>query len=168
MIKKRGRPLCNVSIEKNRIKDLLTNIPNMSQKEYNETQVILKNLAAMESKIIKDFKHAKSTPVQHAYEMASIYDESFEGYRETLIDNDKKYKNLAKQISCKGGRATRDEADRKAQKLTANNQGLINQLKPNGKRSLNGVSKIISNQWVSRGYDGKKPSERTIRNLLMR
>jgi len=90
------------------------------------------------------------------------------GYEERILQRDKEYETRARDFQQSGGKETKKAADVKAEEIYKLNKSLIDKIRPLGHHSVTSAAKIILNEWSKRGIDIEKPSERTIRNLIIR
>ena len=169
---KRGRPISESTKEKRRLEEMFANPPKhikkMTKAEAKDVQEMLVNLEKVRKEILKTFKHSATTPDQHAYDMASIGDEMMEGHEEKILQRDEEYETRARNFQQSGGKETKKAADVKAEEIYKLNKSLIDKIRPLGHHSVTSAAKIILNEWSKRGIDIEKPSERTIRNLIIR
>jgi hypothetical protein len=169
---KRGRPISEPTKEKRRLEEMFANPPDhigeMTEAENRDVQDMLDNMEGVRKEILKTYKHSATTPNQHAYDMASIGDEMLEGYEERILQRDKEYETRARDFQQSGVKETKKAADTKAKEIYKLNKSLIDKIKPLGHHSVTSAAKIILLDWNKRGIHGEKPSERTIRNLIIR
>jgi hypothetical protein len=169
---KRGRPISEPTKEKRRLEEMFANPPDhigeMTEAEKRDVREMLLNMEEVRKEILKTFKHSATTPDQHAYDMASIGDEMMEGYEERILQRDEEYETRARNFQKSGSEEAKTVADIKAKKIYKLNKSLIDKIKPLGHHSVTSAAKTILNEWNKRGIDGEKPSERTIRNLIIR
>lgn len=171
-IAKRGRPISESTKEKRRLDEMFANphdhIKEMSEAENRDVREMLGNMEEVRKEILKTYKHSATTPNQHAYDMASIGDEMLEGYEEIILQRDKEYETRSRNFQQTGGKETKKTADTKAKEIYRLNKALIDKIKPLGPHSVTSAAKIILLDWNKRGIHGEIPSERTIRNLIIR
>ena len=169
---KRGRPISEPTKEKRRLEEMFANPPDhigeMTETEKRDVREMLDNMEGVRKEILKTYKHSATTPNQHAYDMASIGDEMLAGYEERILQRDKEYETRARDFQQSGGKETKKAADVKAEEIYKLNKSLIDKIRPLGHHSVTSAAKIILNEWSKRGIDIEKPSERTIRNLIIR
>jgi hypothetical protein len=122
----------------------------------------------MRRQILKDYKHGATTPDSHAYDMASLGDESMEGYEEEVIARDRAYKKIADEAREKGSHENRKTADRQAALVCEHFRGLLGQAVPLGRLSRVEVARKMQDRWPTDGRLGKLPSEKTLRNWIER
>jgi hypothetical protein len=168
----RGRPAGPSTLERRRVKELLrlppAHVPRMTDAERAELE---KQLAAGEhvrKQILKDYKYGATTPDAHAYEMASLGDESMEGHEGKVLARDRTYKRIADEARGKGSQENRRTADRKAASVCEHFRDLLSQAVPLGRLSRSGVAKKMQERWPSDGRLGALPSEKTLRNWIER
>lgn len=170
--KKRGRPKNQSTIEKERQDDLLSELRKLrpiteEEKKFYET--MHKNGEEVRQQILKDFKTHKMIPDDHAYTMASIGDESLEGYEDKIIAKDNYYQEKIKSSTARGGETLSFEADRRALSVWDKNRDLIARMnRDTNKLTLNGAAGIIRDNWDKRGDGNEKPSENSIKNWYHR
>ena len=169
---KRGRPISESTKEMLRLEKMFANPPKhikkMTKAETKNVQEILINMEEVRKEILKTFKHSATTPDQHAYDMASIGDEMMEGHEEIILERDEEYETRARNFQQSGGKETKKAADTKAKEIYKLNKSLIDKIRPLGQHSVTSAAKIILMDWNKRGIHGEKPSERTMRNLIIR
>lgn len=172
MIKKnRGRPPSAETIERRCIEEMLNNrpahLPKMTDKEKQQAEDSFNASEIIRKQILSDIKTSVIIPDEHAYAMASLGDESLEGYEEKIIKQDTEYRKLIKEIRANGTRGTRVNAEKKIGELYEKNKSLIDKIKPYGPLTINGVARKIIMEWPRRGVvSDQAPSERTIRTHL--
>lgn len=184
--KKRGRPPGKATLEKRRINEMLSQIPpylkTPDANEQNALQESIDHSEKIRQEILKTYKHGVWTPDEHAYSMASLGDESLEGFEKQILDDDDKYARRAKDIREEAGKEKKRLASIRANELRTKNCVLISKIKTSPIYTIHKVAKIIHNQWgaVSHGQrlvgeptsltsrgDGKTaPSVRTITRWL--
>lgn len=176
--KPRGRPPNAATIERRRIEEILKNppayLPPITDDEKQQVEDSFKASEIIRKRILKDYKHSATIPDDHAYTMASLGDESLEGYEDVIISRDDEYRRVANENRRNGAKATRGEAEKWIKALLTKNKSLIGKIKPNGPHTITGVARIIVGEWDQRGVvewelrgvGGKHPSEKTIRNHL--
>lgn len=183
---KRGRKPGPDLLEKRRVEVELKHRPvHLSEPTERKTQELnnwLKQSESIRQKILGDFVHGVWTPDEHAYQMASLGDETLDiGTEEKILDNEDKYSRLAKSIRSEAGRSTAAKhADRKIAVLEINRH-LIAKIGTGSRYNIHSVAGMIRDQWDSltpaqrlrdesaleRRGDGKTPvSLRTIERWL--
>ena len=99
--KKRGRPFSKATLEKQRIEKIMRTIPShlpkLTDEELAELEEGFKHNEKIRLEILKTYKYGSWTPDEHAYNMASLGDESFEGYEQKVLDDDARYSQQAKK-----------------------------------------------------------------------
>ena len=184
--KKRGRPLGKVTLEKQRLEKMMQeapeHLPRLTAKEKAELEESFKHNENIRLQILEAFKHGPWTPDSHAYNMASIGDESFEGYEQQVLDEDDRYSQAAKIIRRDAGATNKRKSGIRQQKIMEINKTLIAKIGNSSSYTIYRVAKIIHDQWGSmapaqhlyaedqsmpcRGDDGKPASVRTITRWL--
>jgi hypothetical protein len=169
--KPRGRPPNAATIERRRIEEILKNPPAyllpITDDEKQQVEDSFKASEIIRKQILRDYKTSVIVPDDHAYRMASLGDESMEGYEGKIIKQDAKYRKLIKKNRNNGTKGTRAAAEKKVEELYEKNKSLIDKIKPNGPLTINGVARTIIMDWPRRGVvDDEAPSERTIRTRL--
>jgi hypothetical protein len=169
---KRGRPTSESTKEKRRLEEMFANPPDhfgeMTEAEKKDVGEMLDNMEEVRKEILKTYKHSATTPNQHAYDMASIGDEMLEGHEARILQRDKEYAKRARGFQQSSGKETKKVANTKAKEIYLKNKSLIDKIKPLGHHSVTSAAKTILLHWNKRGIHGEKPSERTIRNLIIR
>jgi len=152
-MKKRGRPLGKATLEKLRIEKMMREMPKHLPKLTAE-----KKAAQVESfnqgeeirlEILKNYKYGSWTPDDHAYKMASLGDESFEGYEQKVLDDDARYSQQAKKIRADAGAENKRKAQPRRDKVIAINKALIEKIDNSGTYSAHRVATMIHDQWTS-------------------
>jgi hypothetical protein len=176
--KRRGRPPSAATIERRRAEAMLKNLsahaPQITRAERQQAEESFYADEIIRKEILKDYKHSATIPDEHAYAMASLGDESLEGYEDVIISRDEEYRKVSIKTRRAGTKATRDAAEKWIKPLFKKNKLLIGKIKPNGLHTIRGVARIIVDEWGHRGVvewelrgvGGKHPSEKTIRNHL--
>jgi hypothetical protein len=184
--KKRGRPLGEETLEKQRIEKMMreipAHIPRLTGKEKKLLEKGLKQSEKIRHEILKTFKHGSWTPDQHAYNMASLGHESFEDYEQTVLDDDDRYKRLAKKIRSDAGAENKRKAKPRKDKVIEINKSLIEKLNSSSTYNVHRIATMIHEQWKNmkpinrlasedksmscRGDGGEAVSVRTIERWL--
>ncbi len=184
MRKGRGRPPNQKTIEMHRIEEMFKNSPKHSKKaKLDEQNAMLKNMDEIKLKILSDYKSYPTVPHSHIYEMASIGDESLNGYESLIIQRDERLMADIRINRQTGSQETQSNSLKTAKTLCEKNRILLSRMKPSGNLSKNQVATKIKSQWdhippeqrkegeedlVNRGVEGfgvdskKIPSVRTI------
>lgn len=168
-IKKRGRPKIQSTIDKENQDKLFSEIRShhrLTEEEEKFYEKMLKNGEEVRQQILKDFKTHKMIPDDHAYTMASLGDESLEGFENKIIAQDNYYQEKIKSSTARGGETLSLEADRRALAVWNKNKDLLARIK--NKLTLNGAASIIRDNWDKRGDGGNKPSINSIKNWYQR
>lgn len=174
MIQKRprGRPAGPAALERRRIDELLRSppayIPRMTAAEHAELE---KSFAANErvrKQILKDYKYGATTPNAHAYDMASLGDESFQGHEHAILSRDREYKEVADKARLSSSVQKRNATDTQACKVCKHFRTLLSRAKPLGPLSRSDVARGMQSRWPSDGSLGTVPSERTLRDWIRR
>ena len=185
MTKPIGRPPKPATLEARRVEAMLKNmpphIPRLTEVQKSELNESFAHSERIRQEILKKFKHGRTTPDSHAYDMASIGDESLIGHEQRILDEDAKFALRAKKYRQSGAAATKNKiADRKAD-IKKNNQRLISEIHPSSRYTLHCVAKMIHNQWkemssaqkmsgessmACRGDGKERPSVSTIRRWI--
>ena len=186
MPKQRGRPLGEETLEKERIEKMMreipSHIPRLTAKEKTELEEGFKQGEKIRHEILKSFKYGSWTPDDHAYNMASIGNEGFEGYEEKVLDDDDRYKLQAKKIRADAGAENKRKAKPRREKVMEINKVLIDKLNNSTTYNAHRIAKMIHEQWKSmkptnrlasedkrmscRGDGGEAVSVRTIERWL--
>ena len=123
--KKRGRPLGKETLEKLRIEKMMreipTYLPRLTSEEKAELEESIQQGEEIRLEILKTYKHGSWTPDEHAYSMASLGDESFEGHEQKVLDDDARYSQQAKKYRADAGTEIKKCRDR--QRKAWNQQG---------------------------------------------
>jgi hypothetical protein len=184
--KKRGRPLSKETLEKQRIEKMMrtipTHLPRLTDEEHAEIEESFKHNEKIRLEILKTYKYGSWTPDEHAYNMASLGDESFEGYEQKVLDDDAKYSQQAKKIRADAGGENKRRAQPRQEKVMEINKALIEKISKSHTYNTHRIAKMIHEQWASmesvhrlatedknmprRGDGGKPASVRTITRWL--
>jgi hypothetical protein len=168
----RGRPAGPSTLERRRVEDLLrsppAHIPRMTAAERADLEESLAAGERVRRQILKDYKHGATTPNAHAYDMASLGDESMEGHEAEVIARDHTYKTIADEARGKGGHENRKTADRQATLVCEHFRKLLSRAVPLGQLSRLEVARRMQDRWPPDGRLGEVPSERTLRNWIER
>lgn len=168
--KKRGRPPSPATLEQRRIVDMLKNMPDyivrLTKEEKQQAEDLFNASEINRKQILRQYKTSVIIPDEHAYAMASLGDESMEGYEGIVLEQDVEYRRLSAQYRINGAKKTQIEAKDRMRSLFFKNEFLVNRIKPNGNLTINGVAEIIAKEWGGRGVHDDAPSTRTIRNAL--
>jgi hypothetical protein len=167
--KKRGRPPSQATIEARRIEDMLKNLPERMQPtkaERHEQHKLLESMERARQDILKTFKYGRTTPDRHAYEMASIGDESLNGYENEVIKRDRFYKERATKSRLAGALESRSNAQDRAEQAMGNFKDLLRKVEPLGPLTKTRASAQMREDWLKYGNFGDPPSERTLRRWI--
>lgn len=162
---KRGRPASAATIERRRIEKLLSNPPAhslMTEEEKRATDSWLDSLDKAEREILRQYRTSATIPKSHAYEMASLGDESLRGFESAIVSRDQQYQMDAQRTRSKGGQARGEEPSFRAQKIAEINKDLIEKVN-SGEISAGEAARFIHNRWQTRGVPGfRQPSQKTL------
>ena len=182
----RGRPKSAATLARENIEALFASRPSHLPKEESALTKALREAKphndALEQQILRDYKYDATVPDDHAFAMASLGDESLEGYEDAIIAQDEEHiARVARQRS-NGAKATKRNSQNRAKAIIAKNKILISHLIGTRKQSVSRVAKKICTEWVfisvaqrisgephlltARGDGGPCPSERTVRNWI--
>jgi len=184
--KKRGRPLGKAAIEKQRIEKMMrtlpAHLPKLTDEELLEQEESIKHNETIRQEILKTYKYGSWTPDEHAYNMASLGDESFEGHEQGVLDDDARYSQQAKKIRNNAGGANKRKAEPRQHKVMEINKALIDKIDESGTYNTHRIATMIHDQWKSmksvhrlasedknmtcRGDGGEPASVRTITRWL--
>lgn len=158
-MKKRGRPLGSVTLERRRIEKLMRelpeHIPRLTVEEKAKLEEVFKHNEEVRVEILKTYKHGSWTPDEHAYSMASLGDESFEGHEQKVLDDDSEYRRQAKKIRANAGAENIKKSQLRQEKVMKINKALIEKINSTQTYSLHRVASLIHEQWKS-----MKPAQR--------
>jgi hypothetical protein len=182
----RGRPKSAATLERERIEAIFASRRLYLPKEESALTKALREAKphndAIEQQILRDYKYDATVPDDHAFAMASLGDESLEGYEDAIIAQDEEHiARVARQRS-NGAKATKRNSQNRAKLIIEKNKILISHLIGSRKQSVSRVAKKICTEWVlisvaqrisgepssltARGDGGQRPSERTVRNWI--
>ena len=184
--KKRGRPFSKATLEKQRIEKIMRTIPShlpkLTDEELAELEEGFKHNEKIRLEILKTYKYGSWTPDEHAYNMASLGDESFEGYEQKVLDDDARYSQQAKKIRDDAGGTNKRKAQPRQDKVMEINKALIEKINKSGTYNTHRIATMIHEQWTSmksvhrlvsedknmacRGDGGTQASVRTITRWL--
>jgi hypothetical protein len=99
--------------------------------------------------LLKTYKHGPWTPDEHAYNMASLGHESFEGYELQVLDDDDRYSRLAKNIRRDAGAENKRKAEIRQVKVLEINKALIEKINNSDSYNAHRVATMIHEQWTS-------------------
>lgn len=168
----RGRPAGPATLERRRIDELMesppAHIPRLTAVEQAELE---KSFAANErvrKQILKEYKYGATTPNAHAYDMASLGDESLQGHEHAILARDREYKEVADRARLKSSVQKRNTTDTQACKVCEHFRTLLSRAKPLGPLSRSDVARRMQSRWPPDGSLGAVPSERTLRDWIRR
>ncbi len=184
--KKRGRPLKPEKLEALEAAERMRTRPSWlkppSTKKQAELHELLESMGRAESEILSQYKYSHTTSADHAYAMASVGDEVMVDSQEALLKLDARKMTESFDSKKMGGKAKKDAALQRAEKLCAINKVLLELLSPIGKLSMSDVARKILKDWSSldpatllvgepttmrrRGLAGDPPSMKTIVNYI--
>lgn len=168
----RGRPAGSATLERRRVEELLSSPPaHLQGMTVAEQAAVDESLAAGEllrRKILKEYKHGATTPDAHAYDMASLGDESMEGHEADVLARDRAYKRRADEAREKSSKEKRKAADKQATLVCEHFRELLRRAVPLGQLSRSEVARRMQDRWPSDGRLGEVPSEKTLRNWIER
>ena len=183
---KRGRPKSQTRLEQEQTDQWLRNPPAyitpMTGEHLNQVEESFRQSERVRQEILRDYKHGPTTPDNHAYEMASLGDESLTGHEARILQNDKEFAERQSVYRVRGAESTKQKADDRAQQLAQKNRVLIGLINTTGVYTVNKVAGMIEAQWDAmtpgnilkgeppdmgrRGIDGPKPSLKTIERWI--
>jgi hypothetical protein len=164
----RGRPLSPETIEARRVKNMLVNlpphIPRMSVEEQAEFEKWDANLEEIRKQILATYRHGNSTPTTHAYNMASLGDESLHGHESNILKEDEEYKKRADRYREKGTNEAVRSAQLRVTKVAKHFESLLARTKPLGPLTHAEAARRMLRSWPKEF--GEAPSERTLRRQI--
>jgi hypothetical protein len=142
-------------------------------------------MEATRKKVVKEFK-TRWAPEQHAYNMASIGDEWFDGknvvHEQRILSDDVSYRSKEKRIRDKAGGTNIEKARSRGEQVLLINQVLVEKIGTSPTYKPHPVAKKIHGQWqtmsdaqrligesesmIRRGDGGSPASVRTIERWL--
>lgn len=153
MPKKRGRPFGKATLEKLRIEKMMsqipTYIPKLTAKEKAEREERFKHSERIRLEFLETYKYGPWTPDEHAYNMASLGHESFEGYKHKVLDDDARYSQQAKKIRADAGKENKRKAKPRQDKVMDINKALIEKINNSDTYNIHRVATMIYEQWTS-------------------
>jgi hypothetical protein len=163
MKKGRGRPPSQETIEMRRIEEMFKNQPeHIKQADLTHQDGMLKNLDETEAKILSDYKSYPTVPHSHIFEMASVGDESLQGYDLLIIERDDSLKNDIQIDRQTGSNVTKENAAKIAKELCEKNKILLERMKPFGNLSKSETAKRIKAQWKDIPVESRQPGEENL------
>ena len=151
--KKRGRPLGKGTLENLRLEKMMREIPayvlKLTADEKAQLEESFKHDEKIRLEILETYKHGSWTPDEHAYNMASLGHESFEGYEQQVLDDDDRYSRLAKKIRSNAGTEIRRKAEIRQGKVMESNKVVIEKIGNSNAYNIHRVAKMIHEQWRS-------------------
>lgn len=151
--KKRGRPLGKGTLENLRLEKMMREIPayvlKLTADEKAQLEESFKHDEKIRLEILETYKHGSWTPDEHAYNMASLGHESFEGYEQQVLDDDDRYSRLAKKIRSNAGTEIRRKAEIRQGKVMEINKVVIEKIGKSNAYNIHRVAKMIHEQWRS-------------------
>jgi hypothetical protein len=151
--KKRGRPLGKGTLENLRLEKMMREIPayvlKLTADEKAQLEESFKHDEKIRLEILETYKHGSWTPDEHAYNMASLGHESFEGYEQQVLDDDDRYSRLAKKIRSNAGTEIRRKAEIRQGKVMEINKVVIEKIGNSNAYNIHRVAKMIHEQWRS-------------------
>ena len=164
--RKRGRPPTPQTIEKRRIEEMLTNLKStnarITAEKRSETQSFLDRSEQWRKSILKDHKHGITTPNDHAYQIASIGDESLEGHETYVREQDEKFRVRAQTYRVAGTNAQIEDKQNIARQAIGSFSDLLSRVRPQGPLSMSDAARRMQKDWRKKGNYGDTPSVRTL------
>ena len=184
--KKRGRPKSAATLERERIEEILKNtpvyLPKITAKKKKQLLESIAHGETIRLEILQTYKTSATIPDDHAYQMASLGDESMIGHEREVIQRDERYQQQAIAFRAAGVRIVSGTATGRAKVLCEKNRVLLELMKPFGNLTLSDVARKIRRDWANlhphslmpgetgklkdRGLLGDPPSIRTIKNYI--
>jgi hypothetical protein len=168
--RKRGRPKSTATIERESTESWLRNIPEQVKALFDDsgTKEWLEQLESVRQEILSDYKHDPTIPNKHAYEMASLGDESMFGHENDVLARGHAYRARSQERHARGALSSSQKSMEKARWLCEDNSDLIERMESPGGPSLNSVVTIIADHWHDRGVTDKHPSKRTLTRWIIK
>jgi hypothetical protein len=140
----------------------------MNEGERRVMDSMLDSLNKAEREILHQHRTSPNIPKSHAYEMASLGDESLQGFESEIIARDQQYRIDAESTRSKGGQARGNEPNFRAHRLAEINEDLIEKVN-SGEISTGEAARRIHNRWEARGIPGiSKLSQKTLERYIKR
>ncbi len=150
--KKRGRPLGKATLEKLRLEKMMrempAHLPRLTADEKAQLEEGFKHSEKIRLEILETYKYGSWTPDEHAYNMASLGHESFEGYELQVLDDDDRYSRLAKKIRRDAGAENKRKAEIRQVKVMEINKALIEKIGNSTSYNIHRVATMIHEQWT--------------------
>ena len=160
----RGRPKNPATIERQATERWLYNLPKHCKliPEESFTKEWSESTERVRQQILSDYKHDATVPDYHAYEMASLGDESMFGFEKGIMERGQFYRARCKENRASGTLRNSQKSMEKARWLCEDNSDLLERMEtPNGP-SLNSIVTMIVDHWDERGVTEEPPSKRTL------
>ena len=142
---------------------MLKNPPHyINQADFSEPHTIIKSLDEAERQILSDYKSYPTISHSHIFEMASIGDESLQGYDLPIIARDDSLKNDIQIDRQTGSNVTKENAAKIAKELCEKNKILLERMKPFGNLSKSETAKRIKAQWKDIPVESRQPGEENL------
>jgi hypothetical protein len=171
---KRGRPKSACTLERERIEDMMKNIPanmRMTAAEKREATIQIAESKALEKRILKEHK-SPPMPANIVFAMESAGPEFMT--EEEIEATVNKYQRIEKNIKDGqnlGGKKVATRAADRAKRVLEKNNDLVTRVRAGRNLTANSAAKIIYTEWEipgigreePRGDGSPRPSQRQIR-----
>lgn len=172
MIKRsRGRPKKPLTPEREATDKWLRNMSVCPELLLDDsfTEEWFDHTETVRQQILSDYKHNSTVADKHAYDMASLGDQSMEGCEEGMLEilaEERSYRAKNKENCARGTLSNSQNSRENARLLYDRNLDLIERMEsPNG-LSLNSIATIIHQNWADRMVLDSPLSIRTITRQL--
>ncbi len=146
--KRRGRPKLKATKEREKEQRAIAKVVRearkrapMSDEERQETQTLLNSLAGCERQILQQY-HVPPMKKELAYAVASIGDESLEGYEEVILNEYRQALSIGKQARAEGSESNQKRANDWRTSIISKHANVINRLTNQG-RSKSSIADVI-------------------------
>lgn len=166
---KRGCPKNDQTLERERIEALFNDrpvyIPQMIEGGNQWLEDFINSSEEVKRSILE--LYSPSLPHSLIYELESLDDESMHGFQQSILDRHFKRQREISDGKIAGAEQTKANAESRATEVWSKNIALAKRIE-SGNLTLNGASKIIEDQWTTKGDKLAKPTTRTISNWYRR
>lgn len=167
---RRGRPPSAKTLGARQREEWLNNPPahitRLTEAEKAELDERFEHDERIRQEILKDFKHGRTTPNSHAYEMASLGDEALYGFEDQVFQRDAVYRDRADAYRRGGSRAVHNNSLSRAAEVCRNFKPMLDRVEPRGQLSLTHASELMRRLWNQYHNKGDPPSARTLRTWI--
>ena len=124
-------------------------LPRLTAKQKAEIDESIRQAEEVRIEILKTYKHGQWTPDEHAYNMASLGDESLYGKEKDVLDADDMYSRQARKIRADAGAENKRKSGIRQSKVIEINKALIEKLNISSTYNTHRIATMIHQQWKS-------------------